>query len=205
VKLLYQTHSPFARKVLVFAYEAGIANRLEVIHHETSPTKRNEAVFVENPLGKVPVLLRGGMAPLFDSTVICAYLDTLHDGLPLIPAVGEALWTALRTQALAQDLAASGIALRWETDRRPEAFRYPALREGYTQKLVACYDWLDNNLDTENPIHIGHIAVATTLSWLEFRELPSFRDERPRLSAWFDTFKTRPSMRAIPLAGNTFD
>jgi len=205
MKLLYQTHSPFARKVLVFAYEVGIADRLEVIHHETSPTKRNEAVFAENPLGKVPILLRDGLAPLFDSNVICVYLDTLHDKPPLIPAAGEVRWSALRAQALAHDLAATGIALRWETDRRPKALRYPVLRVGYVAKLVACYDWLERNFVGEHPLHIGDIALATTLSWFEFRELPSFRDGRPRLSAWFDMFKTRPSMRATPLAGDTRD
>src|SRR5207249_12252311 len=57
MKLLYQTHSPYARQVLVLAYETGLADRLAVIHHETSPTRRNEAVFAVNPLGKVPVLL----------------------------------------------------------------------------------------------------------------------------------------------------
>jgi glutathione S-transferase len=72
MKLLYQTHSPYARKALVFAYECGLADRIEVIHHETSPTRRNETVYAENPLGKVPVLLRPGKAPLFDSEVICA-------------------------------------------------------------------------------------------------------------------------------------
>lgn len=56
--LYYQTHSPFARKALVFAHEIGLAARLEVIHHETSPTRRNDEVYAENPLGKVPVLLR---------------------------------------------------------------------------------------------------------------------------------------------------
>ena len=80
MRLLYQTHSPFARKTLVFAYEAGIAGRIEVIHQETSPTRRNEAVFAENPLGKVPVLIRPGCPSLFDSDVICAHLDTEHDG-----------------------------------------------------------------------------------------------------------------------------
>src|SRR5919197_68236 len=78
MKLLYQTHSPYARKVLVFAHEAGLADRIEVVHHETSPTRRNEQVFAENPLGKVPVLIRAGLPPIFDSDVICAYLDTLH-------------------------------------------------------------------------------------------------------------------------------
>jgi hypothetical protein len=52
--LYYQTHSPFARKALVFAYEVGIADRLEVIHHETSPILRNARVYAENPLGKQP-------------------------------------------------------------------------------------------------------------------------------------------------------
>ena len=51
MKLLYQTHSPYARKALVFAHEAGIADQIEVIHHETSPLRRNEEVFAANPLG----------------------------------------------------------------------------------------------------------------------------------------------------------
>ncbi|UHQ25016.1 glutathione S-transferase [Lysobacter sp. 5GHs7-4] len=205
MKLLYQTHSPYARKALVFAYEAGLAERIEVIHHETSPTLRNEEVYAENPLGKVPVLLRPGLPALFDSDVICAYLDTVHSGPRLIPDRGEARWQALRVQAVAQGLGDAGIKVRWETVRRPEALRYPALREGYTEKLLTSYDWLESELDTDAPLHVGHIAVATALSWLEFRELPDFRAGRPRLSAWFDAFQTRASMRATPLSGETHD
>lgn len=93
MKLLYQTHSPYARKALVFAHEAGLAERLQIIHQETSPTQRNELVFTENPLGKVPVLLRSALPPIFDSDVICAYLDTLHVGRALIPAAGEGRWS----------------------------------------------------------------------------------------------------------------
>ena len=65
MKLLYQTHSPYARKALVFAHEAGLAPQIEVVHHETSPTRRNDHVFAENPLGKVPVLIRSGQRPIF--------------------------------------------------------------------------------------------------------------------------------------------
>lgn len=205
MKLLYQTHSPYARKALVFAHEVGIADRIEVVHHETSPTLRNEQVFAENPLGKVPVLVRPGLPPIFDSDVICAYLDTLHDGRRLIPLDGEARWQALRMQAVAQGLADAGIAVRWETVRRPEALRYPELRDGHVQKLIASYDWLEQALDVASPIHVGHIALATALSWLEFRELPTFREKRSRLVAWFDAFEARPSMRATPLSGDTHD
>lgn len=205
MKLYYQTHSPYARKALVFAHELGLAPRLEVVHMETSPTRRNADVFAENPLGKVPVLVREGLPPIFDSDVICAYFDTLHEGRRLIPAEGEARWLALRIQAAAQGMADSGIALRWETVRRPPELRYPPLAAGHAEKLVASYDWLEQELDVEAEIHVGHVALATTLSWLEFRGLPSFRDGRPRLCAWLDAFETRPSMRATPLSGETQD
>jgi glutathione S-transferase len=205
MKLLYQTHSPYARKALVFAYEAGIAERIQVEHHETSPTSPNALVFAANPLGKVPVLIRPGLSPIFDSDVICAFLDTLHNGPKLIPPPGESRWQALRIQAVAQGLADAGIAVRWETLRRPEQFRYTPLRDGYVNKLIASYDWLERELDVASPIHVGHIALATALSWLEFRGLPNFRDNRPRLGAWLDAFEARPSMRATPLSGETHD
>jgi len=204
MQLLYQTHSPYARKALVFAHEAGLADQLEVIHHETSPLRRNEEVFAANPLGKVPVLLRSGWPAIFDSDVICAYLDTLHAGRKLIPTDGEARWRALQVQAVAQGLADAGIAIRWETQRRPKELRYPALRDGHVEKLLASYDWLEQEFDTEGAVHIGHIALATVLSWLEFRELPTFRP-RPRLRRWFDQFSNRESMVATPLWGQTHD
>ena len=204
MKLYYQTHSPYARKALVFAHEAGLAHRLEVIHHETSPTRRNDTVFAENPLGKVPVLIRPGQKPIFDSDVICAYLDTLSE-TNLIPREGEARWDALRLQAVAQGLCDAGIALRWETCRRPAELRYPPLADGYAQKLITSYDWLEAELDAGASLHVGHIALATALDWIEFRQLPSFRKERPRLTRWFDGFARRPSMRTTPLSGETRD
>src|SRR5262245_2264102 len=205
MKLYYQTHSPYARKALVFAHEAGLAHRLEVIHNETSPTRRNDTVYAENPLGKVPVLIRPGHKPIFDSDVICAYLDTLSEGPSLIPKDGEARWDALRLQATAQGLCDAGIALRWETYRRPPEQRYPPLAEGYAQKLLTSYDWLETELAVSAPVHVGHIALATALDWIEFRQLPSFREGRSHLTRWFDAFARRPSMQATPLSGETQD
>jgi glutathione S-transferase len=205
MKLYYQTHSPYARKALVFAHEAGLAERIEVIHHETSPTRRNDTVFAENPLGKVPVLIRPGLTPLFDSDVICAYLNTLSENQSLIPREGEARWGALRLQAMAQGVCDAGIALRWETFRRPPELRYPPLAEGYAEKLIASYDWLEKELDLSAPVHVGHIGLATALDWIEFRELPTFRGKRPRLTQWFDAFAARPSMQSTPLSGETQD
>jgi glutathione S-transferase len=205
MKLLYQTHSPYARKVLVMAHEVGLAERLEVVHEETSPVVRNDAVFALNPLGKVPVLVTDDNDCLFDSTVICEYLDGLHDGRKMIPPHGAARWHALRMQSLAQGLADAGIALRWEMVRRPEALRWPELANGHRDKLLASYDVLERDASLDGPLDLGQIALATTLSWLVFRELPPFVDGRPRLARWYEELCRRPSMRATPLSGQTHD
>jgi glutathione S-transferase len=204
MKLLHQTHSPFSRKVLVFAHEVGLAGALIVEHHETSPTNANPAVFAENPLGKVPVLLRDSGGALFDSDVICAYLDTLHARPSLIPASGEARWRALQIQAISQGIAEAGVQLRWETVRRPEALRYPPLASGYKRKLDESLAWIEKNFEPDAALNVGHIALATALDWLLFRELTSLSDH-PVLSRWLTQFRQRASMLATPLQGETVD
>ena len=67
------------------------------------------------------------------------------------------------------------------------------------------YDWLEVHADFGAPLHIGHIALATTLDWLAFRELPSFTQAHSRLSAWFEAFASRHSMLSTPLHGDTLD
>ncbi|WP_310159851.1 glutathione S-transferase [Bosea sp. BE125] len=203
--LLYQSHSPYARKVLVSAHELGLADSVDVVHHETSPTNRNAAVFAANPLGKVPVLLTPDVGALFDSVVICDYLDRLGGAGRLIPREGPARYQALRLQALAQGLCDAGIALRWETLRRPEALRYPPLAQGQEMKLLEAYEHLETQVEFGALVSIGQIALATALAWLEFRDLPGFRQRAPRLTAWYDDFCQRPSMRATPYDGETQD
>jgi glutathione S-transferase len=205
MKLLYQTHSPYARKVLVAAHELGLADRLEVIHHETSPTRRNDEVFGLNPLGKVPVLVDAGLT-LFDSNVICEYLDRLDGRAKLVPADPAARYRTLTLQALAQGVADAGIAVRWEVERRPEALRWPAMRDGQQAKIVAACDYLEAQMgDNGLAPDLGAIAVATTLSWIEFRDVYAFRPGRPRLAAWYAGFCERPSMLATALSGDTRD
>lgn len=205
LKLYSQSHSPYARKTIVFAHEAGVADRLDVIDHETSPTHRNPAIFAVNPLGKVPVLIAPEAGAIFDSLVICDYLDGLHDGPRLIPPAGPQRWRALRLHAIAQGLCDAGIALRWETLRRPEPLRYPPLQAGQRAKLVESYDLLERQEPLGGPVDIGQIGLATALAWLEFRELPDFRTKRPRLARWYEDFSQRPSMRVTAYHGETQD
>lgn len=205
MKLLYQTHSPYARKVLVAAHEIGIADRLDATHHETSPTLRNDDVYALNPLGKVPVLVLDDGTALFDSNVICEYLDGLHGGPKLIPADAPSRFRVLRTQALAQGIADAGIAARWDIERRPEALRWPALRDAYVRKVAEACDYAERDIEADAPADLGAIALATALSWIDFRDVHDFRRGRPRLAAWYERFAQRPSMRATALSGATHD
>jgi glutathione S-transferase len=204
-KLLYQTHSPFARKVLVFAMEAGLRDRIEVIHHETSPTNRNDIIFDANPLGKVPVLVLPDGMTLYDSLVICDYLDRLHKGRKLIPHKAPRRLHVLRLHALAQGMCDAGVLYRWETERRPEGLRYPPLAEGQKSKLIETFDYLEANLDPTKPVSLGHIALATGLDWIAFRELADFKTGRPTLAKWCEDFCARPSMTATRYTGQTHD
>lgn len=203
--LLYQTHSPFARKALVFALECGLSDRIDVIHQETSPTHRNDRVFNANPLGKVPVLILPDGMTLFDSMVICDYLDRLHRGRKLIPTKGRKRWHALRLHALAQGMCDAGVLYRWETNRRPVGLHYPVLAEGQKTKLIETFDYLETELDPKTPVTIGHIALATGLDWIAFRDLVDFRTGRPALAKWYEDFCARPSMAQTQFSGQTHD
>lgn len=205
MKLLYQSHSPYARKVLVAAHELGLASQLEVIHHETSPTLRNDEVFALNPLGKVPVLICDDQTVLFDSSVICEYLDGLQPGRKLFPPSTAQRFLALRNQAIAMGIADAGIAVRWETERRPEAVRWAPLSEGHRQKIVASCDFLEGTIDQDKELDIGDIALATALSWIAFRRIYDFQVGRPRLESWYRQISMRASMTATPFEGDTVD
>ncbi|WP_338015485.1 glutathione S-transferase family protein [Dyella acidiphila] len=176
-----------------------------MIHQETSPVQRNEQVFALNPLGKVPVLVCDDGTVLFDSSVICEYLDGLHDGDKLIPSSSSPRLHALLQQAVAMGLADAGIAVRWESERRPAAMRWAPLLEGHLQKVAATCDYLEASMAEDDPVHIGTIALATALSWIEFRQVYDFCSGRPQLSAWYRRFCARASMHATPLCGNTID
>src|SRR5215213_10317007 len=102
MRLYGNAASPYARKVVVLAHEAGLASRLEVVDEALSPVSPSAAVAATNPLGKIPCLVpdEGEGGALYDSRVIAEYLDSLHGGERLFPAEGPARWRALTLQAL---------------------------------------------------------------------------------------------------------
>ena len=205
MKLYHAAASPFVRKVVVTLHETGQVKDVEIADVQTVATAPAAEQLPTNPLGKIPALERDDGPALYDSRVICAYLDDLNETRKLVPQDSGARIRASRLQALADGLSETGILARWEAVRRPEPMRYKPLLDGLLGKLSAGYDFIEENVDLAGPITIGEIALATSLSWLEFRDLADFRGSHPKLTSWYDDFSARASMQATALSGDTQD
>jgi glutathione S-transferase len=194
MKLRYSSASPYVRKVIVLAIETGLDGRIERV--PTDVRDPSTDLPGDNPLGKVPTLITDGGEALYDSPVICEFLDTLHDGLKVFPPPGGARWTALRRQALADGVLDAGIARRLEA-LRPEKERSASWSAKQATVVNRGLDALeDEAAGLDGPPTIGHIAIGCTLGWLQFR-FPDdhWRDGRPALAGWYEVFSGRRSMR----------
>jgi glutathione S-transferase len=196
VKLCYTLASPFARKVRVTAAELGLAGRVELVLVSTSPTEPDRGLTDANPLGKIPVLLTDEGHWIYDSRVICEYLNALA-GASLLPSGGAARWRVLRLQALADGIADAGVLTVYEA-RRPPQYQWPDWRQGQLKKVTAGLDALEAaSPELEGDVNLGQISVACALSWLAFRSVvPELSARWPGLSRWHRQFAQRPSMAA---------
>lgn len=187
--------SPFGRKCHIAAIEVGLEDRLVI--EATATGDPGNGLWGQNPLGKVPTLLLDDGTALFDSRAICEYLDSLHSGATLFPAEGEARWTALRLQALADGICDAAVARRGES-LRPDGERSQKALAHLRGVVDRACDWLEVEIDAlEGPLTIGGIAAAAALGYLDYRFGDErWRDARPRLAAWHATFADRPSWRA---------
>ncbi len=194
MKLRYSPTSPYVRKVVVCAAERGLDSRIERI--PTLPFDPETDLVADNPLCKVPVLITDDGAHLYDSRVICEYLDSLHDGEKLFPAPA-ARWTALRRQALGDGILDAAVLVILE-NRREEALRSAAFIARQTAKIAAALDALELEVDSfGETVDIGTITIGCALGYLDFRfPEEDWRADQPKLAAWFDGFAKRPSMTA---------
>lgn len=194
MKLRYSAASPYVRKVMVTAHEVGLVGQIQTIPTDVWGTAD---VHGDNPIGKVPALVLDGGEVLFDSPVICEYLDSLHAGAKLFPAVGGARWRALRQQAQADGIMDAGILARLEGNRK-DGEKSP----GWIQRQKAA---VSRGLDAfeqaaaelDGPITIGQITLGCAIGWVNFRFADDrVLDKRPALAAWYAKFSARPSMVA---------
>jgi glutathione S-transferase len=193
--LRYSPTSPYVRKVMVLALETGLEGKLEKVETSVAPTKPNLDMAKDNPLIKVPALVLDNGETLFDSPVICEYLDSQHTGTKLFPANGPARWTALRRQALGDGILDAAILTRYESIR-PDPFKWPDWMEAQMTKVRTALAAAEKEADKlGSTVDIGTITLGCALGYLDFRYASeNWRAKHPKLAKWYEGFATRPSM-----------
>jgi glutathione S-transferase len=195
MKLFYSQTSPFVRKCLVAAHELGIAERLELLPAVVHPVNRDRSVADKNPLGKIPTLVTDAGQVLFDSRVICEYLNALVDG-HLLPTAGEARFAALADQALADGVMDAAVLARYESTVRPENLRWADWSGGQMAKVTsALSDFERRAAARAERIDLGAIALGCALGYLDFRYADiGWQERHPALARWYEQFAARESM-----------
>ena len=195
MKIFYSATSPYVRKCLICAHELGLFDRLELIPAAPHPVNRDRSVVAVNPLGKIPALVTDDGAVLYDSRVICEYLNSLGDGR-LLPAQGESRWRALADQSLADGIMDASVLIRYETAVRPESLRWSDWVTGQLDKVTSGLAALEPQArGLSERVDVGTVALGCALGYLDFRYASlGWREKYPDAAVWFDRFGKRDSM-----------
>ncbi|MBV1897490.1 MAG: glutathione S-transferase [Rhodobacteraceae bacterium] len=197
MKLHYSDASPFARKVAAVLHETGQFDDVEIINTALSPLAPTEGYRVKNPLSKLPALERADGPSLYDSRVICAYLDDRANA-GLYPA-GDTRWNVLVLEATADGIMDAAVLMVYEGRWRPEDKHCPEWVDGQWSKVNGAVKALNDRWISQlnGPLTIGQIAVACALGYLDFRHADrNWRNGNDALAAWYAGFETRDCMVA---------
>ena len=193
MKLWYSPASPFVRKVLVFAHETGLADKISLVpgnvwEPDTEITK-------DNPLGKVPALAtKDGV--FAGSHLCCEYLDTLHAGPRLIPQDGPERWPVMQLYAFADGIIEATVASVTERLRRPKEYVYQGTLDRQDAKIMRTLDRI-LAMELAQTTNIATITLGCALGYLDFRAPHlAWREGRGALGKWYETVSARKSMQA---------
>lgn len=194
MKLHYAPTSPFVRKIMVQLHETGHLDQVELLSVHTTPVAPSAEVRASNPLAKIPALERGDGPALYDSRVICAYLDERFD-----TGLYAAGWDTKVLEATGDGIMDAAILMTYERRLRPEAQQsedWFQAQKGKTLGACAALNarWMSH---LQGPLDMGQIAVACALAYLDFRHGDlGWRHGNEALADWFQAFESRDSMQA---------
>ncbi|MEQ3649963.1 glutathione S-transferase N-terminal domain-containing protein [Hyphomonas sp.] len=192
MKLYYSATSPYARKVRVLIIEHGLQDAVSL--ERSDPMAENAATRIGNPLSKIPALELEDGTHLFDSPVICEYLDHEAAGEALLPKDGEHRWAVLRAQALGDGILDAALSLVMES-RRPETERSAFWQDRWTAAIHRGVDEIAGDVASDRKaFDLGRVTYACALGYLDFR-LPDldWRGPHPNLVTWYDEISGRES------------
>lgn len=194
MKILFSPFSPYVRKCLVSGMELGLNERIQLLPSNAHPVNRDRAIIADNPLGKVPTFYTDDGQVLYDSRVICEYLNHLAGGA-LFPQ-GPGRWATLTLQSLGDGMLDAALLARYEDIARPEAFHWGEWKAGQLDKIETSLAALDRRIgDLLARVDIGSLSIGCALWYLDVRFATlDWRERYPGVANWYAEFSRRPSM-----------
>ena len=196
MKLINADASPFARKVRVLVLELGLQDSVTLVDPgPVTPVSNNDTLNAINPLGMIPALEMDDGDSLYDSPVICEYLNQVAGG-PFFPSETRRRFQTLQLQALADGILDLSVGLRYETAMRPQELQWQTWTDNQNAKIERGLDALESRCGQfESPPLIGEITVACALGYRDFRFADNdWRTGRPALTQWFEQMMQRDSL-----------
>lgn len=196
MRLLFSPTSPYVRKCLIVAHELGLCGRIQLMRMHAHPVQRDRNIVQSNPLGKVPTLHTDDGQVLYDSRVICEFLNDLGHG-ELLPERGIAKWETLTLMSLGDGILDAALLARYEDSARPEPLRWGEWRAGQLNKVETSLSHLEAQLTLIQRFNLGSIAVSCALWYLDLRFSEfAWRERFSGLAQWYTSISERPSMHA---------
>ncbi|MBB5216695.1 glutathione S-transferase [Parapusillimonas granuli] len=196
MKIYFSPASPFVRKCMVVAAELGLAGQIEKLPSAANPVTRDQTIVATNPLGQVPTLLTETGQALYDSRVICEYLNHRGNG-EIFPSDPARRWQALTEQSLADGILDAALLTRYEKAARPAEFQWEGWTKGQMEKIASGLGYFEKTIAGKaGVVDISTISLACALGYLDFR-FPDYdwRASHPALAKWEADFTQRPSLR----------
>jgi glutathione S-transferase len=197
MKLISVTASPFVRKARVLILELGLQDVVTLQDPgAVTPVTNNADLNAVNPLGMVPALMLDDGSSLYDSPVICEYLNQIADG-PFFPMDPERRFRTLGLQALGDGILDLSVAMRYETAARPQALQWQDWIDNQNEKIRRGLDTLETRCaHFESTPLIGEITIACMLGYRDFRYADDdWRAGRPALTKWYEAMMQRESLQ----------
>ncbi len=197
MKLAYSPASPYVRKVTACAIKRGINDKIERLKIGTT----DPALLQYNPLSKVPTLITDDGMCIYDSPVICEYIDSIGTAPKLFPASGPARWKALTQMALGDGILDATQPRRRELTLPQDEGRkgYIELQQGKVKQALAQLEKEAGSLGELTTI--GEITIGCALGYLDFRYANEpWRPGHPKLEAWYaKVVKLPPLAETMPV------
>jgi glutathione S-transferase len=198
MRLLSAPSSPFGRKVKMTARVKGVFDQIKIEAVDTASPVGSEELRRDNPLAKIPVLILDDGTQLFDSHVICEYLDSLKPTPKLFPGSGAERFNTLTLGALGDGIMEAALTVVYEKRYRPEDKWVQTWVDRQQAKIDAGIAHLEANppLWGTTPDY-GHITIASALGYLDLRQGGNWRAKSPKLVKWLEQFdKAVPAFAA---------